>query len=72
MLHSHFFTAHTSLGCRKCLIGRIFDPKPDKLLSWTLYRICVAEHVILKVREDTMNDALIEPLSNYREKEPAS
>ena len=30
--HSHFSTAHTSLGCRKYLIGMLFDRKPDKLL----------------------------------------
>ena len=69
----HFFTAHTSLGCRKFLIGRIVDPKPDKLLSRTLHRTHVAAHVILKVcEEDAMNDALFEPLSNYREIEPGS
>ena len=46
----------------------IFDRKPDKLLSRTLYRTRVAAHVILKVREeDAMNDALFAPLSNYRE-----
>ena len=70
--HSHLFTAHTSLGYRKCLIGMIFDPKPDKLLSRTLYRALFAAHVILKIREeDAINDALFAPLSNYREKEPA-
>ena len=60
--HSHFiFTGHT-----KCLIGRLFHRKPDKLLSRTLYRICVTAHVILKVREeDAMNDALFTLLSNY-------
>ena len=59
------FTAHTSLGCRKCLIGMLFDRKPDKLLSCTLYRTPIAAHVILNVREeDAMNDALFAPLSN--------
>ena len=66
--HSHFFTAHTSLGIRKCLIGMKFDRKPDKLLSRTLYKTRVAVHVILKLREeDAMNDALFVPLPNYRE-----
>ena len=67
--HSHFFfTAHTSLGIRKCLIGMQFDRKPDKLLSRALYKARVAVHVILKLREeDAMNDALFAPLSNYRE-----
>ena len=67
--HSHFiFTAQTSLGCRMSL-GRLFDRKPVQLLSWTLYRIRVTEHVILKVhREDAvMNDVLFAPLSKYRE-----
>ena len=64
--HSQFFTAHTSLGCRKCLIGLLFDRKPEKFLSRTLYRTRVAAHVILKVREeDAMNNALFAPLSNY-------
>ena len=65
--HSHFFTAPTSLGCRKCLIGMLFDRKPEKLLSRTLYRTRVAAHVIL----NAMNDALFAPLSNYiyRERE---
>ena len=46
----------------------LFDPKPDKLLSRTLYRTRVAPHVIFKVREeDAMNDAPFSPLSNYRE-----
>ena len=64
-----FFTAHTSLGCRKCLIGMLFDRKRDILLQRTLYRTRVAAHVILKVREeDAMNDALFAPLSNYRER----
>ena len=59
------FTAHTSLGCRKCLIGMLFDHKPDKLLSRTLFRTRIAAHVILNVREeDAMNDALFAPLSN--------
>ena len=67
------FTAHTSLGCRKLLIGMLFDRKPDKLLSRRLYMTHVAEHVILEVREeDAMNDALFAPLSNYAEREPAS
>ena len=30
---THIFTAHTSLGCRKCLIGMLLDRKPDKLLQ---------------------------------------
>ena len=64
--HSHFFTAHTSLGCRKCLIGMLLDRKPDKLPLRTLYRTRVAAHVTLKVsEEDAMNDALFAPLSNY-------
>ena len=72
-VHSHSFTAHTYLGCRKCLIGMLFDRKPDKSLSRTLYRARVAVHVILKVRkEDAMNDVLFAPLSNYRKREPAS
>ena len=54
--YSHFITVHTSLGCRKCLIGMLFDCKPDKLLSRTLYRTRVASHV------------LFAPLSNYRER----
>ena len=59
---------HTSLGCRKCLIGMQFDCKPDKLLSQTQYKTCVAAHVILKVlEENVMSDALFAPLSNYRE-----
>ena len=71
--HSHFFTAHTSLGCRKCLIGMLFDRKPEKLLSRTLYRTHVAAHVILKERkDDVMNNTLFEPLSNYTERERAS
>ena len=45
--HSHFFTAHTSLGCRKCLIGIQFDRKPDKLLSLTLYKTRATANVIL-------------------------
>ena len=70
--HSHFFTEHTSLGFRKCLIGMLFDRKPDKLLSRTLYRTHVAAHVILKVREeDAMNDALFTQLSNYNEGQQA-
>ena len=28
--HSHFITAHTSLGCRKYVIGMLFDLKLDK------------------------------------------
>ena len=24
--HTHFFAAHTYLGCIKCLIGMLFDP----------------------------------------------
>ena len=68
MLSLTFFTMHTSLGCRKWLIGMLFECKPDRLLSRTLYRTHVAVHVILKVREeDAMNDALFAPLSNYRE-----
>ena len=65
--HSHFFTAHTSLGCRKGVIGMLFDGKPDNLLSRTLYWTRVAAHVILRVREDVMNYVLFSPLSNYRE-----
>ena len=66
--HSHFFTAHTSLGNRKCLIGMQFDRKPDNVLIRTLYKTRVAANVILKVREDdAINDALFAPLSNYRE-----
>ena len=63
------FTGHTSFGCRKSLVGRLFDRKPYKLLQRTHYRICVAAHVILKVhKEDVMDDALFAPLSNYRER----
>ena len=51
------------------MIGVQFDRKPDKLLSRTLYKTRVAANVILKVREeDAMNDAIFEPLSNYRER----
>ena len=54
--HSHFITAHTSLGCGKCLIRMLFNRKPDKSLSRTLYRTRVAAHVILKIcEEDAMN-----------------
>ena len=50
------------------LIDRLFDRKPVQLLSWTLYRIRVTAHVVLKVhREDAVNDVLFAPLSNYRE-----
>ena len=49
-------------------IGRLFDRKPDKLLSRTLYRIRVTAHLIFKVREeDVVNYVLFAPLSNYRE-----
>ena len=49
-------------------IGRLFDRKPDKLLSQPLYRIHVTAHVIFKVREeDAVNYVLFAPLSNYRE-----
>ena len=49
-------------------LGRLFDRNPVQLLSWTLYRIRVTAHVILKVhREDAVNDVLFAPLSNYRE-----
>ena len=66
--HSHLFIAHTSLGCSKCLTGMLFDGKPDKLPSRTLYRTRVAAHVILKVREeDAMNDA-----PNYIERATAA
>ena len=51
----------------------VFDRKPDTLLSWTLYRTRVAEHDILKVcEEDAMNDALLVPLSHYRESQQAN
>ena len=51
----------------------LFDRKPDKLLSRTLYRTRVAAHVILKLREeDVMNDALFAPLSNYIYRERAN
>ena len=44
-------------------IGRIFDRKPDKLLSRTLYRIRVTAHVIFKVREeDAVNYVQFAPL----------
>ena len=62
MLSLTFFNAHTSLGCRKCLIGMLFDRKLDKLLSRTLYRTSVAAHTILIVRKDVMNDAIFAPL----------
>ena len=53
---------------KKCLIGRLFDRKPVKLLSGNVLRIRVTAHVILKVREkDAVNDLLFAPLSNYRE-----
>ena len=40
-------------------IGRLFDRKPDKFLSRTLYRIFVTAYVIFKVREeDAVNDVL--------------
>ena len=66
---SHFFTAHTSLGCRKCLIGMLFDRKPHKLRPRTLYRTPAAAHVILKVREEAvMNDVLFAQLSIYRDR----
>ena len=63
-VHSRFiFTAHTSLGCKKCLTSRLFDRKPDKLLSRTLCRIRVTAHVILEVREeDAVNYVLFAPL----------
>ena len=49
-------------------IGRLFNRKPDKLLLRTLYRIRLTAHVIFKVRkEDTVNDVLFAPSSNYRE-----
>ena len=49
-------------------MGRLFDHKPDNLLSWSLYRARVTAHVILKVgEEDAMNDGLFAPISNYRE-----
>ena len=68
MFSQTFFTAHTYLGFRKCLIGMLFDRKPDKLLT----RIRVAAHVIFKIREeDVMYDALFAPLSNYRESQQA-
>ena len=61
------FIAHTFLGCRKCWIERLFDHQPDKLLPLTLYRICVAAHVSIKVhKDDVMNDAVFVPLSNCR------
>ena len=57
--YSHFFTANTSLGFRKSLIGMLFDRKPDKLLSRTLYRTRVAAHFMLKVcEEEATNDVL--------------
>ena len=58
-----FFTAYTSLGCRKCLIEMLFDRKPNKLLSRTPYRTRVAAHVILKYAKKMP----CAPLSNYRE-----
>ena len=68
LMLKYVFTAHTSLGCRKCLIGMLFHRKPDKLLS----RIRVAAHVFFKIREeDVMYDALFAPLSNYRESQQA-
>ena len=44
-----FFTVHITLGFRKCQIGMLFDRKPEKLLSQTLYRTRDAAHVILNV-----------------------
>ena len=67
-----FFTVHTSLGCRKCLIEMLFGLKPDNLLSRSLYMTRVAAHAILKVHEeDAMNDALFASLSIYRESQQA-
>ena len=49
----------------KCGIERLFDHKPDKLLPQTLYRTQIL--CCIKVcEEDALNDALFEPLSNYR------
>ena len=39
--HSHFFHCAYFSWLYKCLIGRLFDRKPDKLLSRTLYGIRV-------------------------------
>ena len=70
---SLFFTAHTSLACKKCLTGMQFDCKPDKMMSRTLYKTRVAANVILKIREmDAMNDTLYLRLYQIIEREPAS
>ena len=63
-----FFIAHTSLGCRKCLIGMQFNRKPNKLLSRTLYKTRVAANVILKMPR------MMHYLRHYQiiEREPAS
>ena len=63
---SHFFATQTSLDCRKYLIGRLFYGKLDELLPRSLYRICVAVHVIKVRKEEAMDDAA---LSQYRERE---
>ena len=68
MLSLTFFHCAYFSWLHTFLIGILFDRKPDKLLSRTLYRTRVAAFVILKVREeDAINDALFAPFSNYRE-----
>ena len=64
--HSHFFATQTSLDCRKYLIGRLFYGKLDELLPRSLYRICVAVHVIKVRKEEAMDDAT---LLQYRQRE---
>ena len=43
------FSIHLSPDCKKRLIVRLFTRTTDELLQWTLYRILVAAHVIVKV-----------------------
>ena len=66
---THMFSLRILLLAVEMSDRRLFDRKPDKLLLWTLYRIHVAAHVVLKVREeDAMNGALFVHLSKYRER----
>ena len=64
------FSLHTLLLAVDMPDRQAFRSQAGKSLPWTLYRIYVTAHVILKVREeDAMNDSLFAPLSNYRERE---
>ena len=59
--------------CILLLAVKVFDCKPDKMLSLTLYKTRVVANVILKIREmDAMNDALYLRLYQIIEREPAS